>query len=551
MKNNVRLVISVILMVIYNLSVIVFSWCFKLVTDSLIYGRFNEFKTDILFAIGVVAVQAVSSYLFIREKNIYVKEKMMSLKSAYITSLFNYDISDFLKKEKSEYQSFLFNDFNIYEQRIVIGKFDMSEKVILMIFSAIAIALINKDFIILVIALALICVAFPILFGRIAKKYNDELSADNREAVEKFNEMLDGFVTLRGFLCEDKGINECNKALENTENSKMKYKTIMALFQAILIIVTTMFTLIIFIWGGGAVIDGKMTVGELIALIQMLFNVANPIMGIMTALSNIRGAKPIVEKYKRYLSIHRNDGEEKFIFNKSIEIKNLDFAYEDDDNSGLKDLSCSFGKGKKYAIVGENGSGKSSLLKVIAGINDLNKYSGEIRIDGIERKKIKDTEFWKNVSYIPQEVFLFKNRLMKNIFIGDKQCGNLEFSELVKKLGLTELIEEDKENRAAELSGGEKQRVAFVREMLKESKVIIADEPDSALDVEAGHKVIDILLNCNKTCIVVTHRMGSILQGFDEILVMAGGKLVERGSYNSLMKSRGIFYKICNNEEDG
>ena len=550
MKKWFRLIITLISMLIYNLSVIVFSWCFKLITDSLIDKEYTAFSRYILLSVFVVIVQASGHYIYIKGKTGYIKAEMMRLKSGFIKSIFNYDVSYFMNRDKSEYQSFLFHDLNIYEQKILSGKFELAEKLVLMILSTVAIMMINIDFVVLVVLLALVSVIIPLLFGKTVKKLNTLLTRTNSKSMEKFDEMLDGFITLRTFSVEDRGINECETAAGDNENAKMKYSLVMAVFQSALILVTTVFTLMIFIWGGQSVIREVITVGELIALIQLLFNVEGPLMGVMTALGNIKAAGPIADKYAEFVSAGRNDGDEDFNLNDKIRVEHLYFGYSDKAPLILNDINCEFEKGKKYAIVGENGSGKSTLLKVLAGVNDIHSYKGEINIDGIERKKIKDTGFWKNVSYLPQQVFLFKDTIAENIFMSGKRESDETYLKLAASLDALRLVKDDGENKTGELSGGERQRIAFLREMLKGSSVIMADEPDSALDIETGDRIRDIMLGCDKTCIVVTHRIGAFLAGFDKILVMAGGKIVEAGTYDSLMGKNGFFRDICLREKN-
>jgi len=545
MQKLKSLILSILSMIIYNFSVIMFSWCFKLVTDSLICSDYKAFKKHILVAIIIVLIQALSNYLYIRRKNLYVKEYMIGMKSKFIDALFNYGISAFGKHNKSNYESFLFNDLDIYEDKVVLGKFDILEKLVLMLFSMIAIVIINVRFIIMVLFIMGCAIIVPLFFGSLVQKNGEAVNKANSKAMDKIDEMLSGFVTLRTFSCESKGIYESNCAIRKVEDAKMSLKSLMATFQAILVLMTTCVTLSIFIWGGYYVVNKTISVGELIALIQMLFNVAGPIMGITSSLNNIKSAQSIRNEYNNYLSCKRKDGEKKFIFCNRIRIKNLSFKYKQDDNYVINNISYEFEKGKKYALVGDNGSGKSTLVKILAGINDLDECNGEIKIDGVERKAIKDKEFWDNVSYIPQESYLFKDKLIDNIFINGQIFLDKLFENIECRLGIKKLLENDSFEKSQELSGGERQKIVFMREMMKKSSVIIADEPDSALDVESSNKIQSILLESDKTCIVVTHKIDCGLKMFDEILVMVGGKLVEVGNYDNLVKRKGYFYKMC------
>ena len=549
MKKQFRLLQIIVSMIVYNFTIIAFSWCFKLVTDSLISKKFQAFYMYIWLAVFIVVIQAISNYIYIRGKNIYVKDTVIKIKSSFIEAIFNYQIERFQQREISEYQSFLFNDLNIYEQKVILGKIDVYEKIVLLLFSGIAIIVINPQFILLVIVLIIVSIGVPFLFGRYVGKYNTLFSNACTKAMDKLDEMMSGFVILRTFSIERKGITECKSAIDNMETTKMKYKSIMAVFQSMLIFMTTILTLVIFIWGGKAVINESISVGELIALIQLLFNVANPLMGIMTAISNVKAAKPLKEKHEQFINEKKRDGKEQFCFENSIKLENLSFRYVEDNGLTLNNINYKFEKNKKYAIVGENGSGKSTLLKIIAGVIDWNEYQGDILIDNIERKNLQESSFWNNVAYIPQQVYLFKMKLIDNIFLDKHFNINEKFKELIRKLDVQKLIEKEEHldnDETRTLSGGEKQKIAFIREVLKQSSIILADEPDSALDLEAGLAVQEILLKSKKTCIVVTHRIGINLAGYDEILVLENGKLVESGSYYKLIEKQGYLYKMCN-----
>lgn len=191
------------------------------------------------------------------------------------------------------------------------------------------------------------------MFAKYAKKFNAVFSESCAKAMDKVAEMMSGFTILRTFSMEKEGIAECKEAISNMEEAKKDYKNIMAVFQSMLIFATTILTLVIFLWGGKAVISNSISIGELITLVQLLFNIANPLMGIMTAVSNVKSSKSITEKYKMYIDIKKENKKEKFIFEKSIRVENLCFRYSGDERTILNNINYNFEKNKKYAIVGE------------------------------------------------------------------------------------------------------------------------------------------------------------------------------------------------------
>lgn len=186
----------------------------------------------------------------------------------------------------------------------------------------------------------------------------------------------------------------------------------------------------------------------------------------------------------------------------------------------------------------------------MAGVIDMTDYQGKILIDQKERNNLQEESFWNNVSYIPQQVFLFKKGIIENIYLNRTNLFDDNYIYLIEKLDIKKLIKKNKSKDGYEymkLSGGEKQKIAFIREILKNSEVILADEPDAALDPDAAAVIQEILLTLKKTCIVVTHRISSSLAGYDEILVMKDGKLVEVGNYYELMKQKGFLYQMSQN----
>lgn len=551
MKKRLHYLLICLWMGIYNLSVIAFSWCFKLIIDSLTQKEFSGFTNSIGFATIVVAVQAISNYLYIREKNGYVRDEMQDIKTKLIDRWFHLSVKKFYQEDISNYQSFLFNDLSVYEQNIVVGRIELLEKVLLLVFSCIAIIAINPLFLLLIIAAFLLSVFLPGFFGKFARKYNVLQSGAFAKANEKILEMLQGFMVIHTFCIEKKCAKECEKAVKSMEQAKNDLKTVIAVIQSCLMLMTTVLTLVIFIWGGRAVVSNMITVGELIALIQLLFNIASPLMGVMNILSNQKAAAPIKERLQGYLAqTEKVSGDREFGLCRQISVKNVSFSYPDQQQEILRDLNYTFQKGKKYAIVGENGSGKSTFLKVLAGTNQAGEYAGRIVYDDAQRDEISDKDFWMKVSYLPQSVFMFHKGVMENIKVQDADRVEMdEIRQLCDRIGAGRLLNERDEKNAAtsakDLSGGEKQKISFIRGIVKaDTELLLADEPDAALDPESGSKMHHLLLQLHKTCIVVTHRINKNLQDYDQILVMKQGQIAESGTYQQLMERRGCFYAM-------
>lgn len=233
----------------------------------------------------------------------------------------------------------------------------------------------------------------------------------------------------------------------------------------------------------------------------------------------------------------------------AITLENVTFGYEPGEPV-LRDLSMRLEAGKKYALVGGSGSGKSTLLNLLMGAYD--GYEGSVAIDGKELREIDTDSLYDVMSLIGQNVFLFDDTLYQNItMFRDFPEDKLELA--VHRAGLDGLIEQRGENyRCGEngngLSGGERQRVSIARCLMRETPVLLLDEATAALDNQTAFAVTDAILHLDGlTRMVVTHRLeAELLEQYDEIFVLRGGELCERGRFGELMERKEYFYSLYN-----
>lgn len=222
-----------------------------------------------------------------------------------------------------------------------------------------------------------------------------------------------------------------------------------------------------------------------------------------------------------------------------IEFDDVSFGYND--KMVIEDLSFKLDEGKIYALVGSSGSGKSTIAKLISGFYNVDK--GNIKIGGIPLSEYSKEAIIKNISFVFQEAKLFKTSIYENVALAKKDATYEEVMEAMRLAGCESIIEKfaDAENtvigsKGVYLSGGEKQRIAIARSILKDSNIIIMDEASASIDPDNEYELQKAFKNLmkDKTVIMIAHRLSSI-SNVDEILVLEEGKIVERGTDKDLM----------------
>ncbi|MBS5890830.1 MAG: ABC transporter ATP-binding protein [Negativicoccus succinicivorans] len=232
--------------------------------------------------------------------------------------------------------------------------------------------------------------------------------------------------------------------------------------------------------------------------------------------------------------------------NYNIEFDNVSFAYND--KAVIENLSFSLQEGKSYALVGSSGSGKSTVAKLISGFYNVNE--GSIKIGGMPISEYSDEALIKAISFVFQDSKLFKKSIYENVALANKDAVKDDVMRALRLAGCDLILDKFPErektiigSKGVYLSGGEKQRIAIARAILKDSKIIIMDEASASIDPDNEFELQKAFKNLmkDKTVIMIAHRLSTI-KDVDEILVMDNGKIIERGSDKELM-SRDTRYK--------
>ncbi|OCK50528.1 antibiotic ABC transporter ATP-binding protein [Chryseobacterium sp. CBo1] len=307
-------------------------------------------------------------------------------------------------------------------------------------------------------------------------------------------------------------------------------------------------------FGGRLAIQGKGLSGsEFITYIALFYTILQPLKALSSAISNIQkgevSAKRIFEILDADYHIKEIEGAKEINgFDHNVEFKNITFGYEERDV--LKDFSLTIPKGKTVALVGQSGSGKSTIANLITRFYDVDQ--GEILVDGENIKNIKLSNYIKLFGLVTQDNILFNDSIRNNISLGIPNATLEQVQNAAKVanahdfiMDLPDQYDTNIGEAGGKLSGGQKQRISIARAVLKNPPIMILDEATSALDTESEKFVQEALEKMmeNRTSLVIAHRLSTI-QKADWIVVMEKGKIVEQGSHHDLIARGGTYRKL-------
>lgn len=520
-----------------------------------------EFGSDEILKNGfiVVIVYFLIFWLFRslqrRYKNTYMYKALSQFKDYVFEKMLDKSISQFENGASAKLISAFSNDLATIEGNYLGGTLSLILTVMLFIGAAVASLYIEWKLALPILIIASICILLSLKYGERLVDKEKETSDQNMNFVAQVKDLLNGFIVIKSFKAEKEVLHifkQKNISLEETKQDRRVTSDTVTIYSDISSIVVNT---LIFALGFIFALRGMMSIGKVIAFIQLGNYILEPVRSLAPLISNRNAAIKLIERISD--EIEKTEEKRQGIiledFKDSIEFQNLNFAYAQD-KIVLENVNLCFEKGKSYAIVGGSGSGKSTLLKLLLGYNE--GYQGNILIDGIQIRDINLDSLYDKISIIQQDVFLFDRSIKDNITMFSDFNEN-KVRQAIEKSGLSSLIEEKGEDYSCgeggkNLSGGEKQRVSIARCLVRETPIILMDEATAALDSNTALMVESRILEIdNLTRIIVTHRFEeAIMKKYDGIYVMNKGTVIENGSFEELMKKRGYFYSLYKVSEE-
>ncbi len=395
-----------------------------------------------------------------------------------------------------------------------------------------------------------------IIFKQPYKRINEETMQQSAVLNSQMIESLRGIETIKCNACEDRELEalerEYIKSLKISLRSS-KISTGQSLVSAVISTVLNMVTTYV---GIMQVLNGELTLGGYMAFSTLSSYFTSPVSDLISMQMSIQEAQISMKRLTEIMDYESEqaDDEERTEMERmegDIEFKDVTFRYGNR-TPALNHISFTIPQGKKVALVGSSGSGKSTITKLL--LKYYEPESGEIDVNGVNLDEYTNASVRRAISYVPQNVELFSKTLFENIRISRPEATLDEVKAAAKKADAHEFIRKLPlqyntylEEAGNGLSGGEKQRIALARAFLKDSDLYILDESTSSLDFGTENTIFDMIYNqlADKSMLIVAHRLSTV-RDCDLILVMDHGEIVERGTHDELLAKQGKYYELWN-----
>lgn len=390
--------------------------------------------------------------------------------------------------------------------------------------------------------------------GRSLKRKSDRVQKEQGVILSTLEETLTGLRIIKGFNAEKKfndRFQDSTNRFYNFSNKLLNRQNLASPTSEVLGILV----ISVLLWYGGqlVLVDNSLDGSSFIAYMGLAYNIMVPAKAISRGLYNIKQGNAAAERIQEIIDTPNplKDKENAIVktsFDSEIKFDNISFKYQDE--YVLKNFSLTVPKGKTVALVGQSGSGKSTIANLITRFYDVNK--GQILIDGLDIRNLSTSSLRDQLGIVTQDAILFNDSIKNNIKLGDENATENDIIEALKIANAWEFVKDlpdgihtnigDSGNK---LSGGQKQRLSIARAVLKSPPIMVLDEATSALDTESERLVQMALENMmrNKTSIVIAHRLSTI-QSADQIVVLNKGEIVEQGQHSELIIKNGTYKKL-------
>ncbi len=557
-KYRVRMIVGLILVFITSLLVLINPQISGMIVDEVIEGQhYEKLGILLLIMIGVTLVRSLLRFIFLMCFESSSQGLVYDMREEAYRKLMKEDFNFFNKNRTGDLMSRQTGDMDAVRHMVSHVIYFSFENILVFLMALVMIFSVNVKMALCMLIVLPFTLAVTLSQRRHIKPAFDRV----RDCFSSLNafaqETIAGNRVVKAFAKEDYELEKFDRENDGYRDAQLNAASIWMKYIPMFEILSQCLTIILMIMGGFMVIDGEMTIGNMVTVNGYLWMLNSPLRQAGWIINDLQRFLTAIEKIYKVYTTEPDIKQPEHVVEKrklkgSVTFDHVNYYTNDD--TVLKDISFHVEPGQTVGIIGATGSGKSSLINLICRFYDVNQ--GSVLVDDIDVRNLDLQTLRGNIGIAMQDVFLFSDTIEGNIAYGNPDCTFEQVQAAAKIANADEFIREMPEGydtiigeRGVGLSGGQKQRISLARAILKDPSIIILDDTTSAIDMETESMIQNELkkISDERTVFIIAHRISSIIHA-DQILVLDNGRLVERGTHEQLLAKKGYYSTVFHHQ---
>lgn len=557
-KYRVRMIVGLILVFITSLLVLINPQISGMIVDEVIEGQhYEKLGILLLIMIGVTLVRSLLRFTFLMCFESSSQGLVYDMREEAYRKLMKEDFNFFNKNRTGDLMSRQTGDMDAVRHMVSHVIYFSFENILVFLMALVMIFSVNVKMALCMLIVLPFTLAVTMSQRRHIKPAFDRV----RDCFSSLNafaqETIAGNRVVKAFAKEDYELEKFDRENDGYRDAQLNAASIWMKYIPMFEVLSQCLTIILMIMGGFMVIDGEMTIGNMVTVNGYLWMLNSPLRQAGWIINDLQRFLTAIEKIYKVYTTEPDIKQPEHVVEKrklkgSVTFDHVNYYTNDD--TVLKDISFHVEPGQTVGIIGATGSGKSSLVNLICRFYDVNQ--GRVLVDDIDVRNLNLQTLRGNIGIAMQDVFLFSDTIEGNIAYGNPDCTFEQVQAAAKIANADEFIREMPEGydtiigeRGVGLSGGQKQRISLARAILKDPSIIILDDTTSAIDMETESMIQNELkkISDERTVFIIAHRISSIIHA-DQILVLDNGRLVERGTHEQLLAKKGYYSTVFHHQ---
>ena len=557
-KYRVRMIVGLILVFFTSMLVLINPQISGMIVDEVIEGEhYEKLGILLLIMIGVTLVRSLLRFTFLMCFESSSQGLVYDMREEAYRKLMKEDFNFFNKNRTGDLMSRQTGDMDAVRHMVSHVIYFSFENILVFLMALVMIFSVNVKMALCMLIVLPFTLAVTLSQRRHIKPAFDRV----RDCFSSLNafaqETIAGNRVVKAFAKEDYELEKFDRENDGYRDAQLNAASIWMKYIPMFEVLSQCLTIILMIMGGFMVIDGEMTIGNMVTVNGYLWMLNSPLRQAGWIINDLQRFLTAIEKIYKVYTTEPDIKQPEHVVEKRKLKGSVTFDhvnYYSNDDTVLKDISFHVEPGQTVGIIGATGSGKSSLVNLICRFYDVNQ--GRVLVDDIDVRNLNLQTLRGNIGIAMQDVFLFSDTIEGNIAYGNPDCTFEQVQAAAKIANADEFIREMPEGydtiigeRGVGLSGGQKQRISLARAILKDPSIIILDDTTSAIDMETESLIQNELkkISDERTVFIIAHRISSIIHA-DQILVLDNGRLVERGTHEQLLAKKGYYSTVFHHQ---